>query len=194
MIGVVLCGGQSSRMGTDKGLLLYGSFTWAQLAAEKLAALEIPVVLSVNEQQYPFYKERLGEMVLIADDCNLNIGGPLKGILSVHLQYPKEDLIILACDMINMNIDVLKVLVSWYAKVEWEVYMFVRNDDVIETMCSVYTVAALEKILALYRQRQLKKHSLHYITRSLNSCFLPILQHWEVYFVNCNSKSDLDTL
>lgn len=103
MKGVILCGGQSSRMGTDKGMLPYNSITWAQLAADKLAALQLPVVISVNEQQYCFYKSRLPQFNIIQDNNFLQIGEPLKGILSVHLQYPSDDLLVLACDMPAMQ-------------------------------------------------------------------------------------------
>ena len=52
MIGVVLCGGQSTRMGSDKGLMKYKSFSFAELAISKLAEFIEQVVLSVNAAQY----------------------------------------------------------------------------------------------------------------------------------------------
>jgi molybdenum cofactor guanylyltransferase len=51
MLGIVLCGGQSSRMGTDKGLMVNEARTWAQTAVDKLTTLLIPVKISVNEKQ-----------------------------------------------------------------------------------------------------------------------------------------------
>ena len=49
MYGLILCGGKSSRMGTDKGLLKLEANTWAQTAVDKLSELSIPVKLSVNK-------------------------------------------------------------------------------------------------------------------------------------------------
>src|SRR6266542_3948944 len=109
MTGVVLCGGQSTRMGTDKGLLVHQSITWAQRAADKLAQLNLPVVLSINEQQQIAYASSFDTALLITDNKDLLIGGPLRGIVSVHLQYPTEDLFVLACDMIDMNKKYLKI-------------------------------------------------------------------------------------
>ena len=41
MLGIVLCGGQSLRMGMDKGLMTYGGQFWAALAMQKLHELGI---------------------------------------------------------------------------------------------------------------------------------------------------------
>jgi len=40
MIGVVLCGGQSSRMHADKGLIKVQGVTWAEAAFQKMEALQ----------------------------------------------------------------------------------------------------------------------------------------------------------
>jgi hypothetical protein len=51
MIGLILCGGQSSRMGMDKGLLQFNGISWAQSAANKMAELNIPVYLSIAKHK-----------------------------------------------------------------------------------------------------------------------------------------------
>ena len=52
MTGVILCGGQSTRMQKDKGLLMTGRFT----LAEKMALLLQPIcdnlVIAVNPEQH----------------------------------------------------------------------------------------------------------------------------------------------
>src|SRR6185436_20377186 len=98
MLGVILCGGQSSRMGSDKGLLIINEKTWTQIAIEKLASLDIPVKISVNSNQYSAYQSKFSSIELIVDDASLPVKGPLTAVLSCHLKYPSEDLFILACD------------------------------------------------------------------------------------------------
>ena len=39
MTGVILCGGESSRMGTDKGMLQFQEQSWAQRAAQHFISL-----------------------------------------------------------------------------------------------------------------------------------------------------------
>ncbi|MBL7744850.1 MAG: NTP transferase domain-containing protein, partial [Chitinophagaceae bacterium] len=76
MLGVILCGGKSSRMGSDKGLLKLEAKTWAQTAVDKLTALEMPIVLSVNENQLRDYTAVFNSNELICDDPSLSIHGP----------------------------------------------------------------------------------------------------------------------
>jgi len=84
MIGVILCGGQSSRMGTDKGLFTWQANTWAQTAAGKMAALPLPVIISVNRQQYNHYTAFFSINQLVKDNETIEVKGPLRGILSIH--------------------------------------------------------------------------------------------------------------
>ena len=105
--GVVLCGGSSTRMGSDKGMMQHGSQTWAQIAFNKLRSLNIPVVVSINPVQHTAYQAVFSEELLVKDNDELNIGGPLKGILSAHQQYPQADLIVLAVDIVKMSEELL---------------------------------------------------------------------------------------
>src|SRR5689334_7714680 len=110
MFGMILCGGSSSRMGSDKGLLKLEAKTWAQTAIDKMTPLKIPVRLSVNQQQYKDYAVVFEAADLIVDAPSLDLHGPLLGVLSCHLQYPQEDLFVLACDMPLMKPGLLKEL------------------------------------------------------------------------------------
>src|SRR5215208_1603271 len=125
MRGVVLCGGKSSRMGKDKGLLKLYAKTWAQIAIDKLAQLDMPVVLSVNELQYEEYPSTFSIEQLIKDDNSLQLHGPLAGMLSVHRQFPVEDLFALACDMPLMEPGLLQELLDRYHEhTEYDAYIF----------------------------------------------------------------------
>src|SRR5215210_5197976 len=101
MTGVVLCGGQSTRMGTDKGLLQLNGKTWVQHTSDKLSSLQIPVVVSLNKKQPDGYSKIFSSDKLIIDDESLSLKGPLLGLMSVHQQLKQEDLLVLACDMLE---------------------------------------------------------------------------------------------
>lgn len=193
MTGVVLCGGKSTRMGSDKGLLPQQSFTWAELIANKLIDLKLPVALSVNEQQYSLYKMKFPQLLIIKDNIFLDVYGPLKGILSAHLQLPAEDLLVIACDMPAMQKEVVACLIETSSGKKEDVFIF-TNDTHAEPLCAVYTSKGLNKIYERYKQGQLKKHSLHNVIENIESYYLTIPDRWKQYFNNYNSPDDLMNL
>ncbi|HLL41609.1 MAG TPA: molybdenum cofactor guanylyltransferase [Segetibacter sp.] len=193
MIGVVLCGGQSTRMGSDKGLMKYKSFSFAELAISKLAESIEQIVLSVNAAQYISYFEKFQELTIVEDEMTLAVYGPLKGILSVHLKYPTEDLLVLACDMLAMHTDVLNYLINTNFIKKEDAFVFQTNEN-IEPLCAIYTAKGLTKIYQLYNQGQLKKNSMQYVLERILTCYLPVDQEWKNYFNNYNSMNDLSSL
>lgn len=193
MTGLVLCGGQSRRMGSDKGLLQQETLTWAEVTAGRFKALQLPFVLSVNEQQYPGYSEKFKQFRIIKDDPSLDVYGPLKGILSIHIQLAGENLLVLACDMPSMKIEPLDYLVQLSLVRNEDAFAF-QNDAHVEPVCAIYTSRGLKKIYDQYKAGQLKKHNLHYVLESLDTFYVPVLPEWKRYFNNYNSPEDLSSL
>lgn len=194
MIGTVLCGGQSSRMGSDKGLMVNEARTWAQTAAEKLAALCIPVKISVNEKQYEDYSKVFTAANLITDDNRLDIRGPLLGVLSAHLQNPADDLFLLACDMPLMDPVLLKELYDRHAQYKnYDAYIFTNNSEP-EPLCAIYTASGLQKILNTVNMSQLQKHSMKYALNLLQVYSTPLTETQQKYFRNFNAHAELNGL
>ena len=108
MNGVVLCGGESRRMGSDKGLLVKAGKTWAELAFSNLSGLRIKTAISVNRTQVELYSQIFAFGSLVTDNEILPVKGPLLGLLSVHQEFPAEDLLVVACDMINLKEEILQ--------------------------------------------------------------------------------------
>ena len=194
MIGLILCGGQSTRMGMDKGLLQFNGISWAQSAANKMAELNIPVYLSISEAQAENYAEIFPRTDLITDVSSLDIRGPLSGLLAAHLQHPLEDIFVLACDMPQMNSSVLQELRDIYLRGEgFGAYVF-KVGSRPEPVCAIYTARSLGFILQQYNQQQLARHGLSQLLEKLNACFIPVESAQEKYFGNFNSPSSLDSL
>jgi molybdopterin-guanine dinucleotide biosynthesis protein A len=193
MLGTVVCGGQSRRMGVDKGLLMSGTKTWAQIAKEKLVSLDISVVLSINEKQVEKYQSIFRSDELVIDAADLDVAGPLLGILSVHNSFPDEDLVIMACDMLCMETLVLKELLRNEENNKYEAIVFVNN-NMVEPLCAIYSARGLAKILLLHKSNGLTRHSLKYVLEKLNTKLIDIDERWSSYFTNFNGVDDLKAM
>ncbi len=194
MLGIILCGGQSSRMGSDKGLLVHEAKTWAQTAFDKLSVLNIPIKFSVNEKQQQDYAKVFANDVLIVDNASLDIHGPLLGVLSAHLQNPNDDLFLLACDLPLMETNLLKELFALYQQSKrYEACIFTNNKEQ-EPLCGIYTAAALQKIITLQKKNKLTKHSMKFILSKLIVCEIALHESQKVYFRNFNAHADINGL
>ncbi len=190
MLGLILCGGQSERMGTDKGLISLGEKNWVQTAAAKMALLDIPVKISVNKKQQAIYGVFFSQDEIILDNDSLDVKGPLAGVLSCHLAFPGEDLFVLACDMLHIKTDLLFKLVEKYHQQIADVYIFSIEGNA-EPLCSIYTARSLSYVNVLYKAKKLHKHSMKFILEQLNVCVVPLKEEEKKYFQNFNSPSDI---
>jgi molybdopterin-guanine dinucleotide biosynthesis protein A len=190
MIGIVLCGGESSRMGSDKGLLKKNDLTWAQHAFSKLSSLQIPVFISVNKKQVDGYLEYFELSQLVIDDESISVGGPLLGLLSAHQLFCNEDLFVLACDMINMNETTIQNMLDCYKKESSEAYVY-EIDGRAQPLCSIYTSNGLSKFNSLYSQGQIKKYSMMYALDCIDTKYIPVHESGIDVFNNCNAPEDI---
>ncbi|MGN7782922.1 molybdenum cofactor guanylyltransferase [Niabella sp. 22666] len=193
MTGIILCGGLSSRMGSDKGLLRTEAANWATDAARKLQDLGILVKASINTLQENSYVHGLPGVELITDNITLPVKGPLLGLLSAHIANPTEDLFVLACDMPLMETFLLKELYTLYQKQEADAFLF-TNEREAEPLCAIYTSAALQKIMTMLREGQLKKYSMKFALDHLQLATLPLKEEQKKYFQNFNAHADLNGL
>ena len=148
LTGLVLCGGQSLRMGMDKGLIQTGNSTWAALACKKLEKYCEEVFISINQKQKVNYLNQFQSEKLITD--NLKIKGPLCGILSFHQHFPENDLLILACDMLLVTDDLVMQLINIYKNKNRSAFYVFKNNGQIEPLLGIYTSVGLKKIFSKY--------------------------------------------
>jgi molybdopterin-guanine dinucleotide biosynthesis protein A len=185
LIGIIACGGSSTRMGTDKGLIKVKDLTWAEIAFQKSQSLSIPSFISINKSQEEVYSKIFTLENLSVD--SLDIKGPLAGLLTTHKNNTHVDILLLACDMIDIENKQLNELIDIYINRSKEYDFFVyKNNDEFEPMPGIYTAKGLSKIAEEYDNKILKKHSLKYVLDSGNCLSITITNSNLRYFKNYN--------
>lgn len=143
LIGVVLCGGQSRRMGRDKGLIGQDGICWAARIGAKLASFGLPVVYSIRAEQEEAYSAVLGEAMIVTD--TVMVGGPLNGLWSVHEFFPGHDLLVLACDMQDVDEATIGELIGEFRKGGAEFYVH-YDGEFAQPFCAIYGATGLARV------------------------------------------------
>lgn len=103
--GIILSGGKSSRMGTDKGLILYKDRALIEYPLQYLKPYCNEVMISANSEGYKY----LGYPV-IADTIK-NIG-PIGGINSCFEKANNEKVFITACDIPEIDEKIIQSMID----------------------------------------------------------------------------------
>jgi len=163
LLGLVLCGGESRRMGSDKGLLLKDGIPWALHMGEKLSPWKMPVFYSINKTQQTAYKAILPSRHLVVD--MLDLPGPLNGLFSLHQRLPKMDILLLACDMIDLDAATIdKVIRAYKENGPFDHYAY-QEDGFFQPFCGIYTATGLAAAFDIYRDKLATDHRLQTLFR-----------------------------
>lgn len=173
LLAVILCGGESKRMGSDKGLLPTEGTVWARNVAGKLSFLDIPVIFSINASQVEKYSAHIPENQLIID--SVDVSGPLKGLLSVHQQYPQRNLLLLACDMLDLDKPTIEHIIEVYVNDKGYDFYVYQDTDYAQPFCGIYTAKGLVAVLEKAAAHSLEKFSLQQVLNNGNTKRLTII-------------------
>jgi cyclic pyranopterin phosphate synthase len=143
--GLVLAGGRSARMGSDKAALVHpdgrplARRTYDLLAEAGCAT----VVLSLRHDQAlpPGFSDL--ENVAIARDPEGASQGPLAGMIAAMRQAPTADWLVLACDLPRLDLGTLTHLVASKRRDEALLAYSSEFDDLPEPLCALYAAGSL---------------------------------------------------
>ena len=166
LLSVVLCGGESKRMGSDKGLLQLNGATWAEHIANKLKAQGLSVVVSINSSQHAEYSQVFSNKDLVIDELPMH--GPLNGLLTVHQKFKQKDILLLACDLVEMDDSTLIQLIEAYQKNDAEYFAF-EQDNFFQPLCAIYTSKALSSLFERLKSGSLANYSFQHILNNSNT-------------------------
>lgn len=138
--GLVLCGGYSERMGSDKGLLMRDGLPWCRQVGQLIASTGLQVYYSIRAAQFNQYISYIDPQWLVVDKEVSE--GPLRGVASAMTTLPVNALLAVACDMQSLTPVILQVLLDHYRRESYQFYAY-RQDAFYQPFPAVYTRTGL---------------------------------------------------
>lgn len=146
--GLVLAGGQSVRMGSDKAALLIDGRT---LLARSVALLE-PLTMAVHVAIRPGQASDAlrGQFSLLVDEAS--VPGPAGALLAAWQHDPVAAWLVLACDMPALGHAALEALVAHRDPERGATAWQSPDDGLPEPLCAIWEPVTLARLAAVARQ------------------------------------------
>jgi molybdenum cofactor guanylyltransferase len=157
LIGIVLAGGQSKRMGSDKALLCYHGKPQLEYLVELLSDYCLDVFISGQKRDGLSAKLRF-----LADSESYSSAGPIGGVLTVWeaIGYDRP-VLVLGCDYPCIDDQTLEALLT-VRQVESFATAFMHSDGTPEPLLTLYEPKAFHELKQRFAQgEQSLKHFLH---------------------------------
>lgn len=177
--GILLAGGKSSRMGTDKALLPLGETTLAASLAGLLVHYCDNLLVSIAKG-----KQSQLENVRVVVDKYDGLG-PLAGIYSALTETYSRVSLVVACDIPYIHPMLIRKMLSLCN--EYDIVVPSFKEDTVEPMMAVYTKACLDAIKMLLDRKKLRVKDLFTI------CKTKVIP-WSdsTWYANLNTRSDYE--
>ena len=194
-IGLVLCGGKSSRMGQDKGLMERKKGTWASYLREQLHLAGVSeVTFSVSEHNYSNYLEWFNKRELVLDIKLEHIPSSLVGILSFQQElktnHNKQHIIVLACDLQLVNKSLITFLIDKFEQSKTDACVL-TDGEFIQPFAGIYTFQGLSKLLKLVQLPKFQNKSMRYLLRQLDCCVVELPNNMKHQLNNFNTPQSI---
>jgi len=103
--GIILAGGKSSRMGSDKGFVMYKNKAFIQHIIEAIQPLVQEIIIVSNNPDYDIFKlKRVTDIIENA--------GPLAGVYTGLHYTTTENNLVVSCDVPLINSETLSFLID----------------------------------------------------------------------------------
>ncbi len=164
LMSLVLCGGYSTRMGSDKSLLNVDGVPLFQRAVNLLRPFTDQVFISCRADQEENY---LPTTCLIDHYADI---GPMGGIATALEMYPGTAFLVLAVDLVTMNSETLDHLISHRDSTQ-DTTCFQRPSQQVEPLCTIYEPTIYPLIKENISDSDF---SLSKVIKMSQACYLPI--------------------
>lgn len=176
---IIICGGNSSRMGKAKALLNYHGmpqYKWLQLLCKKL---EMEAAISCKEAHKEWYEKGTK---LIFDKEELGFEGPMLGLVSGIHAIKDKPILLLGCDYPLLGIkDILQLIHTFETNQ--------KSTAFYQEKTSLY-----EPLLAIYHPKDFPSFKDHYESKQFSlQVFLRVVEATRVIPNNIHACKSFDT-
>jgi molybdopterin-guanine dinucleotide biosynthesis protein A len=180
--GIILAGGKSSRMGSEKGLILLHDKPFIQHSIEALQPLvnEI-IIVSSNSDYDTFGVKRVEDM--IPDS------GPVAGLHAGLTHSTTKENLVISCDVPLLTTSLLKKLLS-HTKEDYDIIQFEAEGKTIP-LIALYKKHCANKCeeLLIHGERRLRK-----LVMTLKTKTISVIEKEHVLVTNMNTIEDLKAI
>jgi molybdopterin-guanine dinucleotide biosynthesis protein A len=188
---IILAGGNSQRMGSDKAFLIYRGKSFVQLMAEEMMKISNDVIVVIGKKGVDNFRAVLDSSVTILKD-ELELGNPIGGMVTGFSHAKYRYAAALGCDSPLVKHGVIKYLCDSAQKHSASVPIWENNDT--EPLCAVYELEqALQAVANVLRLGKMGPKNLvaqladvNYVPVSKIRKYDPMLES----LVNINSRED----
>ncbi|MGI4790565.1 MAG: molybdenum cofactor guanylyltransferase [Janthinobacterium lividum] len=177
---IILAGGQSRRMGTDKAALEIKGATLLERTARVALGADLPVLVAGRVRPLGWLLE-----TVFVEDAHPGLG-PLGG-LSAALGQTQTSVLALACDLPLLTADALRWLLAQFAEQRGEHGLVTINGDRWEPLFSLYQPSVLPKIDTRLMEG---RRSLHGLIEAGDFAFVQAPDWVRTQLVNVNTADE----
>lgn len=180
--GVILAGGQSSRMGQDKGFLKFNNEYYTQILIDIFSSFFQNVIIIANDTKYHQFN------IPVYNDIEKN-KGPLGGIYTGLLNSDTDFNFFVPCDSPFLSMKLIKTMIK-NIEPKYEA-IIPQKKDIIYPLTAIYNKSCLNYFQRALEQNKLKVKS-H--IKNLNHKKIHFNDEFEKDFLNLNTPEEVSKL
>lgn len=149
--GLVVCGGNSSRMGTDKSLLQYHDKPQRYHVYEMLLPFCEKVFISCNEMQWNNIEDGYS---FLKDDAAYSNIGPIAALLTAFKQFPEKNILLIGCDYPFLTSTELQQFLMHCTGENNAVAFYNDQEELYEPLLAWYPYQLFDKLKKIHEANQ----------------------------------------
>ncbi|MBT3285671.1 molybdenum cofactor guanylyltransferase [Candidatus Bathyarchaeota archaeon] len=188
--GIILAGGESKRIGTDKGLIDLNGKPLIRYVVESLRPIVDEIIVVVgSKERIQHYRNAVEDDVMVVPDL-YDDGSPMIGLIT-GLTHAKGDYaVVAACDMPFINSELVDIL--FLLSFELNGTLLIKPDGWIEPLPAVYNVeVGKRRAVQLRNDGDLR---LRKVLETLPSVARILVERLKIIDPELRSFFDLDTM